>query len=183
MHISPDNLQLQNRTMLRKLLVISLIMLGFGFALVPFYKKICEVTGLNQLRTAEIVPANTQVDLTRNIKVEFLATSNQNMPLEFTALEPGITLHPGQLVTVNYRVVNLTDRTLVGQAVPSFSPSLAGKYFTKEKCFCFSKQTFAPRESRVMPVTFIVNTDVPEDMSTISLSYTFFDVTEEKGRS
>lgn len=178
-----DDLQLQNRALLRKLLVISLIMLGFGFALVPFYKKICEVTGINQARTAQILPANTQVDLTRDISMEFLATANQNMPLEFSAMQAGVKLHPGELVTVNYRVVNQTDRTLLAQAVPSFSPALAGKYVKKQACFCFSKQTFAPHEVRVMPVTFVVSSDLPEDMTTISLSYTFFDVTTEANKS
>ncbi|MGB8338072.1 MAG: cytochrome c oxidase assembly protein [Burkholderiales bacterium] len=183
MQTADDNVQMQNRAMLRKLLVISLMMLGFGFALVPFYKKICEVTGINQLRTAQVIPANTQVDLSRDIKVEFLATTNQNMPLEFTPLHSGINLHPGQLVTVNYRVVNKTDRTLVAQAVPSFSPELAGKYFIKQNCFCFTRQTFAPHEVREMPVTFVVKNDVPDDMRTISLSYTFFDVTAEETKS
>jgi cytochrome c oxidase assembly protein subunit 11 len=178
-----DNVQMQNRTMLRKLLVISLIMLGFGFALVPFYKKICEVTGINQARTAQILPPNTQVNLARDVKMEFLATSNQNMPLEFIAMQPGIKLHPGELITVNYRVTNLTDRTLLAQAVPSFSPAIAGKYVSKQACFCFSKQSFAPREVRVMPVTFVVSNDLPEDMNTISLSYTFFDVTAEGNKS
>jgi cytochrome c oxidase assembly protein subunit 11 len=178
-----DNVQMQNRTMLRKLLVISLMMLGFGFALVPFYKKICEVTGINQARTAQILPPNTQINLARDVKMEFLATSNQNMPLEFIAMQPGIKLHPGELVTVNYRVTNLTDRTLLAQAVPSFSPAIAGKYVSKQACFCFSKQTFSPREVRVMPVTFVVSNDLPEEMNTISLSYTFFDVTAEGPKS
>ncbi len=178
-----NNVQMQNRIMLRKLLVISLMMLGFGFALVPFYKKICEVTGINQARTAQILPANTQINLARDVNMEFLATTNQNMPLEFYAMQPGVKLHPGELITVNYRVTNLTDRTLLAQAVPSFSPAIAGKYVSKQACFCFSKQTFAPHEVRVMPVTFVVSNDLPEEMNTISLSYTFFDVTAEATKS
>ncbi len=178
-----DNVQTQNRTLLRKLLVVSLMMLGFGFALVPFYKKICEVTGINQARTAQILPPNTQINLARDVKMEFLATANQNMPLEFYAMQAGVKLHPGELITVNYRVTNLTGRTLIAQAVPSFSPAIAGKYVSKQACFCFSKQTFAPHEARVMPVTFVVSNDLPEEMSTISLSYTFFDVTAEASKS
>ncbi len=183
MSVVADNIAAQNRTMLKKLLVISLIMLGFGFALVPFYKKICEVTGVSQTRAVQIVPANTQVDLTRNISVEFLASTNENTPLEFTALQPSIMLHPGELTQVTYRVVNKTNRTLTAQAVPSFGPALAGKYFTKQQCFCFNNQTFAPHEVRDMPVVFVVSRDLPQDMTTISLAYTFFDVSADKVKS
>jgi cytochrome c oxidase assembly protein subunit 11 len=170
-----------NRTMLKKLLVISLVMLGFGFALVPFYRKICEVTGTYATRTVQ--PTNTQVNLGRSVNVEFTANTNQNMPLEFSPLQPNLQLHPGELKQVMYRVVNKTDRTLVAQAVPSFSPQVAGKYFDKQECFCFTSQTFAPHEVREMPVVFKVSNDLPQEMSTITLSYTFFDVTAEKGKS
>jgi cytochrome c oxidase assembly protein subunit 11 len=175
--------QSQNRTTLRKLLVISLVMLGFGFALVPFYRKICEVTGTYATRTVQSSTANTQIDLTRSVNVEFTANTNQNMPLEFAPLQPTIKLHPGELNQIIYRVVNKTDRTLVAQAVPSYSPEGAGKYFDKQECFCFTSQTLAPHEVREMPVVFRVSREVPQDMSTITLSYTFFDVTAEKGKT
>ena len=162
----------QNRQTMGKLLVIAVAMLGFGFAMVPMYRQICESLGITQTRA--VGAANTQVDASRSVTVELVASSGK-LPWRFEALEREVKLHPGQLVTVNYRVVNTLGRPVTAQAVMSTAPSEAGKYIEKQACFCFSNQSFAAGEERVMPVVFRVSPEAPRDMSTISLSYTFFE--------
>jgi cytochrome c oxidase assembly protein subunit 11 len=165
---------LDNRKMLIKLTAIAIGMFGFGFALVPFYEKICEVSGINNLLQADKV-TNTQVDLARSVIIEFDANTH-DMPWRFRPLESNVTVHPGQLTTITYEVVNTRDRPVSGQAIPSYGPRQAAQYFRKMECFCFSKQTLAPGEKRQMPVTFVVDPALPKDVGTITLSYTFFEV-------
>lgn len=165
---------LDNRRMLVKLMVIAIGMFGFGFALVPFYEKICEVSGINNLLRADAV-TNTQVDLARSVTIEFDANTHA-MPWRFRPLESSIAVHPGQLTTVTYEVMNTLDRPVSGQAIPSYGPRNAAQYFRKLDCFCFSKQTLAAGERRKMPVTFVVDPALPADLGTITLSYTFFEV-------
>lgn len=172
--------QAQNQALMRKLLVIVLLMGGFAYALVPMYRKICEVTGINDTRDVNFAAANSQVDLSRNVTVELLAAVNQNAPLRFEPVDRQVRVHPGEITTVRYRIVNNTDHVLVGQAVPSYGPAQAVKYLNKLECFCFSNQTFQPREVREMPVVFYVSRELPPSIDTISLAYTFFDITAEK---
>ena len=162
----------RNRETMRKLLVISVAMLGFGFAMVPMYRQICESLGITQSRV--VGATNTQVDASRSVTVELLASSG-GLPWKFEALEREVKLHPGQLVTVNYRVVNTLGRPVTAHAVMNAAPSNAGRYIEKQACFCFSNQTFAAGEEKVMPVVFLVSPQAPKDMTTISLSYTFFE--------
>lgn len=162
----------QNRQTMTKLLVIAVAMLGFGFAMVPMYRQICESLGITQTRV--VGAANTQVDASRSVTVELLASSG-GLPWRFEALEREVRLHPGQLVTVNYRVANTLGRPVTAHAVMNAAPSNAGRYIEKQACFCFSNQSFAAGEERVMPVVFRVSPEAPKDMSTISLSYTFFE--------
>ena len=170
----------QNQVMLKKLLAIVVLMGGFGLALVPFYKKICEVTGISQTRIVTRAEAkNTQVDLTRTITVQFDATINQQMPWRFAPEQRSIQLHPGEVTQVVYSVTNTTGKAMVGQARPSYGPEIAGKYFNKLECFCFNQQTLAANETRKMPVVFYVGRDLPNDVTTLTLSYTFFDMTAE----
>lgn len=159
-----------NRLLLRKLLVVIVVMFGFGFLLVPFYEKICEVTGINGTRS------NTQIDQTRWITVEFLASTNQAMPWSFKPLQPSVRVRPGELAQVVYSAKNTTAQAITGQAVPSYSPALAGRYFNKLTCFCFTQQTLNPHQEKQMPVQFVVAPDLPQDVKTIALSYTFFEV-------
>lgn len=165
----------QNRIMLRKLLVIVAVMLGFAYALVPMYRKICEVVGISATRDVNFAAASPRIDQSRRVTVEFVATANQSAPLSFEAIDKQISVHPGEVATIRYRVVNTTGRVLVAQAVPSFGPQRAAKYFTKLECFCFSQQTLQPGEAREMPVVFYVNRDLPTGLDTITLGYTFFD--------
>jgi cytochrome c oxidase assembly protein subunit 11 len=165
---------LENREMLRKLAVFVAVMFAFGFALVPIYKKICEVTGVNDFMKPEQLK-NSQVDLSRNIKIEFDANT-RNLPWTFKPEVSTLSVHPGELTTVIYEVRNTTGRDMIGQAIPSYGPSQAAAHFKKLECFCFAKQTFAAQETRQMPVVFVIDPALPTDINTIALSYTFFEV-------
>jgi len=169
-----------NRRLLAKLLVIAAGMFGFGFALVPFYETICEVTGIRNVFQPDMV-ANTQVDTARLISIEFDANT-QRLPWTFRPLDGSVSVHPGALTQVVYEVRNTLDRPVTGQAVPSYTPAVAGQYFKKLECFCFRQQTLAPGEVRRMPVVFVVDPAVPADVRSITLSYTFFEVTGGEGR-
>jgi cytochrome c oxidase assembly protein subunit 11 len=172
--------QHDNRRLLAKLSVIVIAMFGFGYALVPFYEKICEVTGLNNIARADAVP-NTQVDATRAVRIEF-DSNIRKLPWQFRALTPVVDVHPGEVRQVMFEIVNATDRAMTGQAVPSYGPPDAAQYFRKLECFCFSRQTLQPGERRQMPVVFVVDAALPADVATITLSYTFFEV-EGAGKS
>jgi len=170
-----------NRTLLAKLGIVVVAMFGFGYLLVPFYEKICEVTGLRNIDSADVV-RNTQVDATRSVHVEF-DTNLRNLPWQFRALQLAEDVHPGQVTQAMFEVVNLTDRPITGQAIPSYGPQQAALYFKKIDCFCFAKQTLAPHEKREMPVVFVVDPKLPKDVPTITLSYTFFEVEGNDARS
>jgi cytochrome c oxidase assembly protein subunit 11 len=165
-------LRQENRRLMAKLLVITLGMTGFAFAMVPMYRQICDAIGITQSRT--VSAANTQVDTSRDVKVELLASS-AGLGWKFEALDREVTLHPGEIASVRYRVVNTLGRPVTAHAVMSTAPMLASKWIVKQECFCFSNQTLAAGETRDMPVVFRVSADAPRDLSTISLSYTFFE--------
>jgi cytochrome c oxidase assembly protein subunit 11 len=167
-----------NRTMVRKLVVVAALMFGFGWALVPIYRKICEVTGINLLTTrdagVERRARNTQVDTSRRIVVEFDA--NRQGPWRFKPHVNHVEVHPGELVHVDYDLVNLEARPMAGQAIPSYAPLQSARYFQKLECFCFQQQTLAAGETRRFPVVFFVDPELPRDVTQITLSYTFFEV-------
>jgi cytochrome c oxidase assembly protein subunit 11 len=166
-----------NRPMLFKLVVVALLMFGFGFALVPMYRAICEVTGINNLvqRDATAREAkNTQVDMSRTISIEFDA--NARGPLGFKPEQNSIDVHPGEVTTVMYDVSNQQARTIQAQAIPSYAPKQATEFFRKIECFCFTQQTLKANESKRMPVVFVVDPKLPKDVKTITLSYTFFEL-------
>ena len=169
-----------NRALGTRLAIVVVAMFGFGFALVPFYEKICEVTGLRNIAQAD-APANTQVDASRTVRIEF-DTNVRNLPWQFKAKVPVIAVHPGALTQATFEVVNTTDRAVTGQAIPSYGPQYAAQYFRKLECFCFAKQTLAPGERREMPVVFVIDPAAPRDLTTISLSYTFFEVEGNGGK-
>jgi len=169
-----EEISRNNRALVIKLGVIVVAMFGFGYALVPFYEKICEVTGLRDIDKADAV-VNTQVDLTRVVRIEF-DTNLHDMPWKFRALETTTDIHPGAVTQIVFEVVNTSDQPVTGQAIPSYGPRNAAQYFRKLDCFCFTRQTLAPGETRRMPVVFVVDPAMPKDLSTITLSYTFFKV-------
>lgn len=164
-----------NVVMLRKLLIVAVAMFGFGFALVPFYKKICEVTGINNVLKADVV-ANTQVDAARWLTVEFDTNVRDNLPWTFRPLEKSVRFHPGELMQVTFEIRNNSNRAITGQAIPSYGPQLAAGYFKKLECFCFRQQTLQPGEVRRMPVVFVIESGLPGDVNTVTLSYSFFEI-------
>jgi cytochrome c oxidase assembly protein subunit 11 len=174
-------LQRANASMMGKLAVIVALMFGFGYAMVPMYKHICEALGLNVLTLAEqqapgvaASKVNTQVDLTRTITVDFDA--NARGPWDFKPERNTVDVHPGQVVTVMYEFRNRQNRTMSAQAIPSYAPKQATNHFNKLECFCFTEHKLAPGESKRWPVTFVISPKLPKDVSTITLSYTFFEV-------
>lgn len=164
-----------NRRLLWRLGLAALVMFGFGFSLVPFYEKICEVTGINNLLKADAAPANSQVDTSRSVVVQFDANLH-DLPWRFQPLQRSVTVHPGELVRIDYEVTNTRAQSITGQAVPSYGPQVAARYFRKMDCFCFSQQTLAAGERRTMPVVFVLDPELPAEVTTITLSYTFFEI-------
>lgn len=171
-----------NAKTLSKLVVASLVMFGFGFALVPFYYKICEVTGINS-GDEQSLAKNTQVDSSRWVTLEFDANTNAALPWQFKPMQRSLKVHPGQLVQVEYEVTNTSDRAIVGRAVPSYGPARAAAFFSKIECFCFTPQTLAAGESRRMPVMFVLDPAMDRDLHTVTLSYTFFSADEQAQRT
>jgi len=171
-----------NQQTLVKLLVVAVAMFGFGYAMVPFYRVLCDALGLNSVIKADQPLLNTQVDTGRTLTIEFDANLRSNLPWTFTPVEKSVRIHPGALTQVIYEVRNRSDRAITGQAIPSFGPQLAGRYFKKLDCFCFTQQTLAPGEVRRMPVVFVVEPGLPQDVTTVTLSYTFFEVEGKKGK-
>ncbi|CAJ0814573.1 cytochrome c oxidase assembly protein [Ralstonia flaminis] len=166
-----------NRSMLGKLAVVVVMMFGFGYAMVPLYKKICEVTNINVLNTREEdggALRNSQVDTSRTITVEF--DSNSQGPFRFRPVKNSMEVHPGEISQIVYEVVNKEGRTVEAQAIPSYAPKQATEFFKKIECFCFKQQKLTANESREMPVVFVIDPELPKDVKTITLSYTFFEI-------
>lgn len=172
-----------NRRLLGKLVVVAGLMFGFGYALVPMYKAICDALGINVLalseeRTALVRPtkiaANTQIDTSRWVTVEFDA--NARGPWDFKPAVRSVRVHPGELSTVMYEFRNIQNRRMMAQAIPSYAPRESAAHFNKLECFCFAQHTLAPGESKSWPVAFVIDPKLPRDVNTITLSYTFFEV-------
>jgi len=165
-----------NRQTLLKLVVVALLMFGFGFALVPMYEKICQVTGArNVFLPDEVSSQNTQIDFSRKVTIEFDANV-QRLEWTFRPVDAYQDVHPGEVAQVVYEIRNTLDRPVTGQAVPSYGPREAAQYFKKIECFCFKQQTLGPGEVRRMPVVFVIDPALPKSVNTITLSYTFFEV-------
>jgi cytochrome c oxidase assembly protein subunit 11 len=179
-------LQTDNLRMLQKLAVVAVLMFGFGYALIPIYRAICELTGVNILALGEkelpgsgnarlaAAPANTQIDASRTITIEFDA--NSRGPWHFKPMQNSVQVHPGELTTVMYEFQNVQNRTMSAQAIPSYAPREAAAHFNKLECFCFNQYTLAPGEKKLWPVSFVVDPKLAKGVNTITLSYTFFEV-------
>ena len=176
------NLQRENFLMVRKLAVVTVLMFAFGYALVPLYKAICEMTGINVLALGEqalkgispTLPANTQVDTSRTITIEFDA--NSRGPWDFKPAQSSVEVHPGELTTVMYEFQNTQNRRMSAQAIPSYAPQQASAHFNKLECFCFNQYTLEPGEKKSWPVAFVIDPKLSKDVKTITLSYTFLEV-------
>lgn len=174
-------LKRENSRMVGKLAVITVGMFAFGYALVPIYKSICEMTGINILALGEQVVSgqkanvvNTQVDTSRTITVEFDA--NSRGPWDFKPAQRSVQVHPGEITTVMYEFQNIQNRRMSAQAIPSYAPLQASAHFNKLECFCFNQYTLEPGEKKAWPVVFVIDPKLSKDVSTITLSYTFFEV-------
>jgi cytochrome c oxidase assembly protein subunit 11 len=171
-----------NAKMLGKLAVVTAGMFGFGYAMIPLYKQMCEITGINVLAVGErdvpggpsAVAGNTQVDTSRTITVEFDA--NAHGPWIFKPAVHSVRVHPGELTTVMYEFQNVQNRRMSAQAIPSYAPRNAANHFNKVECFCFRQYTLDPGEKKQWPVVFVIDPKLSKDVKTITLSYTFFEV-------
>lgn len=173
-----------NMQMFSKLVVLSVMMFGFGYLLVPIYEKICEITGINLLTPKNVTVEeikNTQIDPTRTITVEFDA--NVQGPWRFRPTVSSMQVHPGEMAQVVYEVVNKQARAIDAQAIPSYAPQLAGTHFRKMECFCFQQQTLGPNEAKQMPIVFYIDPALPKDVTTIIISYTFFEIAKPGGKT
>jgi cytochrome c oxidase assembly protein subunit 11 len=175
------DLRSDNLRMVGKLVVVAALMFAFGYALVPMYRAVCKALGINVLSLSErAIPGvsraapNTQVDRSRTITVEFDA--NARGVWDFKPAQRSIDVHPGEMATVVYEFRNIQPRAMAAQAIPSYAPKQATPYFNKLECFCFNEYTLQSGESRQWPVVFVIDPKLPRDVTTITLSYTFFEV-------
>lgn len=174
-----------NRTKSHQKLIIILAlvvvgMFGFGFALVPIYNSLCKTLGINGKTNPQSIayvadPASIVKD--REVLVEFVATNNSGVPWAFYPKTKKVTIHPGEQARLAFYAENKTDHAMTVQAIPSVTPGLAAKYLKKTECFCFTSQTLNGHEAMDMPLLFHLDKALPEDIKTITLSYTLFDLT------
>ena len=175
----------RHRSLVIKLVALTAASFAFGFALVPFYDTLCKAIGFNGKTLKEAVAAKDvaplKVDASRLLTVQFMSTQMPGLPWEIRPLEPVFDLHPGEMRSTRFLVRNTSDQTVIGQAVPSVSPTQAAAYFQKLECFCFRQQTLGPGESREMPLTFIINPDIDQNIRELTLAYAFFPVAAPTG--
>jgi len=170
----------RDRLLPLKLAGIGVAMFAFGFALIPLYDVFCAVTGFGG-KTANAAQAIVAApDLNRTVRVEFVGSVARGSPWQFEPDVSHMEVHPGQLYEAQFRARNLRDTELVGQAVPSIAPGTAAKFFNKTECFCFTSQLFRPLEERELKVAFMIAPQLPDDVDTLSLSYTYFSVSQNK---
>ena len=177
MKLSPETLR-ANRSLLVKLLLFTVGAFGFGYALIPLYDVLCDVTGFgNERRLAQKSVIDVKPDKSREIVVEFLAELPSAGNWEFKPVVARMTVHPGQLYTADFIAKNLTGRDTVAQAVPGIAPTKAAPFFHKTECFCFTPQKFKTSEERVLPVRFVIDPAIPAYVDRLTLAYTFYDDT------
>lgn len=167
-----------NTKLVTYLAAITVGMFGFGFALVPLYDVFCDITGLNGKVENSATTTSFEADMNREIKVQFVTNMNEQMPWSFTAQDSSVVVSPGTNTKAVFRVENLTPTAMTGQAIPSVSPARAAQYFKKTQCFCFDNQVLQANESVDMAVIFTIDPDMPKDITKLTLSYTFFDITQ-----
>lgn len=175
--------QRQRIKLLVGLVLLTVGMFGFAFALVPLYNRMCQALGING-KTSMLVQnydeKHALVDKDRTVLVQFVATQNSSLPWKFYPEVKQIKVHPGAVAKLSFYAENSTPEQMTVQAIPSVTPGLAAKYIKKTECFCFARQTLAGHEAMHMPLLFFLDTDLPKSIHTITLSYTLFDVTGKK---
>jgi len=176
----------KNRRLIRWLVVAVIVMFGFAFALIPLYNVMCKNLGINgkpvlDPRIAAIAVQGMAAEQhDRIVTVEFLTTMNESLTWEFHPLHKKADMHPGGTFHTAYYAKNLTDHEMTIQAIPSITPGQAAKYIQKMECFCFTKQTLGAHQSAELPLVFVLDPEIPDDVHTLTLSYTLFDLTEQK---
>jgi cytochrome c oxidase assembly protein subunit 11 len=164
--------------LLKKLLLFALTMFAFAFALVPLYDVFCDLTGLNGKPSLEVAKESEQVSNIRTVDVSFTTHAQQSAPFAVKSKQYMVQVKPGEMKEVIFYAKNLSHNARVMQAVPSVSPGKAAKYLHKMACFCFDKQTFAPSEQLEFKLLFYVDTELPDDVKELTLSYTVFDISD-----
>jgi cytochrome c oxidase assembly protein subunit 11 len=174
-----DQLQQANRRSFGRMLLVVVVMFGFGYLLVPLYDVFCDITGLNGKTgriDAQAAAERYQADPDRWVTVQFVVNGNNGMPWDVAPAQREVRVHPGEIYETTFTARNPTPRSMVGQAVPSVAPGQANRYFNKTECFCFTKQELAAGEQKEMPLRFVVDPSLPKHIKTLTLAYTFFDV-------
>lgn len=177
--MSQEQVDNDNRSMTKKLVVVVIVMLAFGFAMVPLYDVFCQITGLNGKSNGLAVYEEQEADTSREITVQFITIAKTDMPWNFSPMQTEIKVNPGKEYEVFFTVKNRTGNKMIGQAIPSFSPNQTAQYFHKTECFCFNQQTLEAGESAKMPMRFFIGKDLPESYDTITLAYTMHNVTPD----
>jgi len=168
---------LPTKTLVTRLLILVVLMFAFGFALVPIYDVMCKAFGINGKTAGQYSGAQQQVDDSRRVKVQFMATNSAGMVWEFRPVAADLVVNPGAVNEMTFIAQNPTDQPMTAQAIPSISPSEAAAYFHKTACFCFNQQVLQPGERVEMKVRFIVDRELPKDVYHLTLGYTLFDIT------
>ena len=168
-----------HRTLLAKLLAVAVAMFLFAvFVLPPLYDLFCEITGIGGRTDGKYEAVEVRVDTSREVEVQFVATNNAEMPWDFYPIEYSVVVHPGESRAVTFFARNNTSEDMIGQAIPSVVPNNAADYFHKTACFCFDNQPLAAGEQAELGLVFIIDPDLPASVTTVTLSYTLFDITD-----
>lgn len=174
--MNTENKKKSNKKLIYWLILANIAMFGFGFAMVPLYNTFCNITGLNGKTAGRYqVDYAIETDTSRSIKIQFMTSLNQTMPWEFRPLVKSLIVHPGEIKQVAFYVKNVSDKAIIGRAIPSISPGIVAKHMHKTECFCFNEQLLYPGESKVLPMMFFIGKEFPKEYSEITLSYTLFD--------
>jgi cytochrome c oxidase assembly protein subunit 11 len=165
-----------NKKIITRLVIAVVLMFGFGYAMVPLYNTFCNITGLNGKTSGRYqVDYAVETDTSRTIKIQFITNLNKEVPWEFRPLVKSLTVHPGEIKQASFYVKNLSNKTIIGRAIPSISPGIVAKHMHKTECFCFNEQLLRPGESKLLPLMFFIGKEFPKGYSEMTLSYTLFD--------
>lgn len=162
------------------LVVVVILMFGFGYLMVPIYNVLCSALGLNG-KTGGATVAGTTIDKSRTITMLFVAARNKNLKWQFKPLTTTLKVHPGENYRVAFFAENDSGQRMTIQAIPSVTPGLAANYLKKTECFCFTQQTLANGEKADFPLMFHLATNIPKDITTVVLQYTLFEIKHPKG--
>jgi cytochrome c oxidase assembly protein subunit 11 len=179
MSVMPEQKKNNNKKVIIPLITYAVLMFGLGFAMVPLYEKFCQITGIKDTAARKTIQ-DYMIDKSRLVRVEFDATINQQLAFDFKPLNSYVEVNPGEIRTVNFYVKNNSGKDVIAQAIPSVTPVLATTHLNKIECFCFNQQELKAGEEKIMPLQFVLDDQLPEEISTVTLSYTFMDINREK---